>query len=174
MRYLHRPNVKNALLVTALSIIGAVALSAQDHSDCPMMAKKDHRAEVDQRHDAVSGVSHEGAVHHFLLTADGGTIRLETTDASRIEDRDRIRHHLQVVARSFAAGDFALPMEVHAQVPPGVSTMQKLKKAIAYDFSPTERGGEVRLSTHDASALSAIHAFLRFQIEDHGTGDPIE
>jgi hypothetical protein len=30
-----------------------------------MMATKDHRAQVDQRHDAVSRVDHESAVHHL-------------------------------------------------------------------------------------------------------------
>ena len=126
------------------------------------------------RPDVVSGVSHEGATHHFLLAPDGGVIRLETTDDTRREDRDRIRQHLQVVARSFAAGDFTFPMQVHAQTPPGVKTMRKMRKAIEYDYSPTDKGGEVRLSTSDPAARSAIHAFLRFQIEDHGTGDPIE
>jgi hypothetical protein len=89
---------------------------------------------------------------------------------TRREDRDRIRQHLQVVARSFAAGDFTLPMQVHAQTPPGAKTMKKMRKAIAYAYSPTDKGGEVRISTSDPAALSAIHAFLRFQIEDHGTG----
>jgi hypothetical protein len=29
----------------------------------------------------------------------------------------------------------------------------------------------VRISTRDAEALAAVDAFLRFQIEDHRTGD---
>jgi hypothetical protein len=49
-----------------------------------------------------------------------------------------------------------------------------MKNAIAYDYAPTDKGGEVRISTSDPAALSAIHTFLRFQIADHGTGDPIE
>ena len=164
----------NDVLVAALVMpLGVIPVAAHDHASCPMMAKE-HRAEVDHRHDAVSGVRHEGAVHHFLLAPDGGAIRLETKDGSQPGDRDRIRQHLQLVARSFAEGDFALPMEVHAQVPPGVETMATMRKAITYAYSPTEKGGEVRLSTHEPGALTAIHAFLRFQIQDHGTGDPIE
>jgi len=165
----------NAVPLTALALsLYARPISAQDHANCPMMAKQEHRAEVDHRHDAVSGVGHEGAVHHFLLTPDGGTIRLETKDGSQPGDRDRIRRHLQVVARSFADGDFALPMEVHAQMPPGVETMKTMRKAITYAYAPTEKGGEVRISTGEPAALGAVHAFLRFQIEDHGTGDSIE
>ena len=133
-----------------------------------------HRAGVDHRHDQATGVAHENAVHHFELAPDGGSIRLETKEAGRIEARDRIRQHLQVVARAFAAGDFALPMEIHDQVPPGVEVMKEKKAAIQYAFSPSEKGGVVRISTRDKDALLAIHAFLRFQIEDHGTGDPSE
>jgi hypothetical protein len=174
MKHRYLPLLRVVLLAPALASLAAAAASGQDHSSCPMMAKKDHRAEVDHRHDAVSGVNHEGAVHHFLLAPDGGTIRLETTGDTRPEERARIRQHLQVVARSFAAGDFTLPMQVHAQTPPGAKTMKKMRKTISYDYAPTDKGGEVRISTGNPAALSAIHAFLRFQIEDHGTGDPIE
>jgi hypothetical protein len=169
----HAPGPKSVLFAAVL-LSAAATVSAQDHDACPMRAKMDHRAAVDHRHDAVSGVSHEAAVHHFLLTADGGTIRLETTDTAALADRDRIRRHLQAVARAFAAGDFAMPLQVHGRVPPGVKTLKKRRREITYSFSATERGGEMHLSTADPAALAAIHAFLRFQIEDHGTGDPIE
>jgi hypothetical protein len=174
MKYRTIRQLKNVLVAAVVMSLGVIPVSAQDHASCPMMGKKEHRDEVDHRHDAVSGVRHEGAVHHFLLAPEGGTIRLETKDGSRPVDRDRIRQHLQLVARSFADGDFALPMEVHAQVPPGVETMKEMGKAITYAYSPTEKGGEIRLSTREPAALAAIHAFLRFQIQDHGTGDPIE
>ncbi len=165
------------VLLAAVVVIagaGAGAAQADDHADCPMASAHAHRADVDGRHDAVTGVPHEGAVHHFLLSPDGGTIRLEVIDPAQVEARDRIREHLQVVARSFAAGDFALPMRIHDQVPPGVAVMKKRKAAIRYSFAPTEQGGEVRISTSDPAALSAVHAFLRFQVRDHGTGDPTE
>lgn len=52
--------------------------------------------------------------------------------------------HLHVVAHSFRAGDFSLPMFIHDQVPPGVEVMKARKEAILYAYEPTERGGEVR------------------------------
>ena len=163
--------MKSALAVVMV-LSAAAAVQAHDHADCPMAKTMKHRTGVDQRHDEVTGVAHEQAVHHFLLTPTGGTIRLEATDADDTEARDRIRKHLQVVARSFAAGDFALPMLIHDQTPPGIDVMKKTKTAIGYEFSPTDQGGDVRISTKDAQALSAIHSFLRFQVEDHGTGEP--
>ena len=39
---------------------------------------------------------------------------------------------------------------------------------------PIEYGGRVLISTRNAGGLVAIHEFLRFQITDHKTGDPLE
>ena len=45
---------------------------------------------------------------------------------------------------------------------------------MAYRYRDTPGGGRVDIVTSDAEALEAIHAFLRFQITDHKTGDPLE
>jgi hypothetical protein len=152
----------------------ATAAVSQENAHCPMAGTAEHQAQVDRRHDDATGVAHEGTVHHFLLADDGGSIRLEVTDSGQIEARDRIREHLQHVARSFAAGDFALPMLIHDRVPPGVEVMKERRSAIRYSYAPSANGGAVRISTPDAGALQAIHEFLRFQIRDHGTDDPTE
>lgn len=162
------------LIAATFVLLGTAAVQAHDHEDCPMMSAHAKRDGVDRRHDAVTGVHHEHAVHHFLLTPTGGTIRLEAAGAGPDEARDRIREHLQVITKSFAEGDFAIPMLIHDEVPPGVEDMKKMKAAIRYEFAPTGKGGEVRISTKDPAALAAVHAFLRFQIADHGTGDPTE
>jgi hypothetical protein len=156
-------------------LMGAsLSASAQDHASCPHATLHEHRADVDRRHDHATGVPHEAAEHHFLLARDGGAIRLEVKDASQGAERDRIRGHLQVVARSFAAGNFTLPRQIHDQVPPGVPVMKERRAVIRYAYAPTDRGGVVTISTKDPTALAAVHEFLRFQIADHGTGDPTE
>ncbi|HEY7514418.1 MAG TPA: hypothetical protein VIC87_08070, partial [Vicinamibacteria bacterium] len=151
----------------------AVPVAAHDQEGCPHAGASDRRADVDRRHDHATGVSRD-AVHHFLLSAEGGSIRLETPEGGAAAARDRIRAHLQVVARSFAAGDFTLPQVIHGEVPPGVPVMKDRKSAIRYVYAPTEKGGVVTLRTKDPVALAAVHDFLRFQIVDHGTNDPTE
>ena len=74
----------------------------------------------------------------------------------------------------FSQGNFSIPMFVHDQTPPGVETMKQQKGAITYKYEQTERGGRVRISTGNGEALKAIHEFLRFQIQEHQTGDPLE
>jgi hypothetical protein len=71
----------------------------------------------------------------------------------------------------FSAGDFSIPMLIHAENPPGTETMKRLRDAIQYEVENTARGGRIRIITKDADALHAVHTFLRFQIVDHQTGD---
>jgi hypothetical protein len=149
------------------------AAGAQGHA-CPMAPSKEHRSAVDHRHDGVTGVRHEASEHHFVLAEDGGSIRLEVKDPRDVEARDLIRKHLQAVAQAFGAGDFSLPMRIHDQAPPGADVMAARRDLIRYTYAESARGGVVTISTKDAEARAAIHRFLRFQISDHGTGDPIE
>jgi hypothetical protein len=163
-------------LATVLMVAAAAtAVRGQGHETCPMKGKAGHRqAEVDHRHQHTTGVPTEGTRHHFLLAKDGGSIRLGVVDEGRTAARDAIRAHLQAIARAFAAGDFSMPMQIHDQVPPGVEAMKAHGAAIRYGYSESPDGGVVTISTQHADAVSAIHEFLRFQIADHGTGDPAE
>ena len=71
----------------------------------------------------------------------------------------------------FSKGDFSLPMFIHDQVPPGVPVMKEKRSEITYSFETLSAGGRVRIKTMNPQALEAIHTFLRFQIQDHHTGD---
>jgi hypothetical protein len=117
------------------------------------------------------GFSQQRTVHHFTLLPDGGAIEVAVTDAADDESRNSIQQHLAHIASAFSSGDFQLPMFIHAQTPPGVPTMRRLKSRIHYAYEPTSSGGRVRISAKDARAVAAVHAFLRFQITDHQTGD---
>lgn len=163
------------LAAAAVIAIGiAPAARAQDHEHCPMAPSREHRSAVDHRHDEATGVGHEASEHHFRLADDGGSILLEVKDAADTVGRDRIRQHLRHIAQAFAEGDFSMPRRIHDQAPPGVDVMAARRAEIRYAYAPTARGGQVSIVTKDAEALRAIHAFLRFQISDHGTGDPTE
>jgi hypothetical protein len=120
------------------------------------------------------GFAQTKTTHHFRLTKDGGQIEVEANDATDTTSRAQIRTHLKHIAAAFAAGDFDIPMFVHAQTPPGVPAMQRLKAAISYTYEDTPRGGRVRIAAKDADANAAVHEFLTFQIKEHQTGDALE
>jgi hypothetical protein len=117
------------------------------------------------------GFSHAMTHHHFYLLRDGGSIEVEANKPHDAASREAIRQHMAHIATLFARGDFALPMFIHATEPPGVQTMQRLKKKITYSAENTPLGAQVRIKTDEPDALRAIHDFLRFQIADHRTGD---
>jgi len=155
-----------------------------NHADCPLMrggessktqqnAHGAHDAALEERGERAMGFSQTATVHHFLLKADGGVIQVEVRDAADASNLELVRQHLSHIAQAFAAGDFETPMLVHARVPPGTDTMRRLKSEISYTYEQTETGGRIRINTQNAEALTAVHTFLRFQIEDHHTGDPL-
>jgi len=117
------------------------------------------------------GFSHEKTTHHFHLLADGGAIEIQSNEPTDSATKDAIRSHLAMIAVKFSRGDFAIPMFIHATVPPGVETMKLLKDKFTYEAENAENGAQLRITAHDARALAAVHSFLRFQIQDHRTGD---
>ncbi len=133
-----------------------------------------HHDEVNRRGDHTMGFSHEKTTHHFRFAKDGGTIEVTANDAKDVESRDQIRQHLAHIAVMFSGGDFDAPMFIHDQTPPGVPVMKRLKSQIKYEYENVEQGGRVRISSSNSEAIQAVHEFLRFQITDHQTGDPLK
>ncbi len=119
------------------------------------------------------GFSQTETVHHFLLAKTGGEIHVEVRNAQDVQTIATVRKHLQTIAASFTAGNFAIPAFVHGKDPDGIETMQKLKEKIRYQYEELPSGGRVVIRTGDKKGLQAIHAFLRFQITEHRTGDPL-
>ena len=131
-----------------------------------------HDAGVNARGDAVMGFSHQKTTHRFTLLADGGAIAVTAKDRADADSIGQIRGHLRHIAQMFDEGNFEAPMLIHAKTPPGVEVMRQRRETVTYTFEETPAGGRVRIATTDRAVTNAIHSFLRFQIQDHRTGDP--
>jgi hypothetical protein len=139
----------------------------------PLRDRQDHHA-LEQRGAAVMGFDQQRTVHHFLLHADGGAITIDVKDPADARNLDAIRAHLPHIAAMFGEGQFDAPMLVHdSSTVPGTKTMAAKKDTIRYQYVETPNGGRVNITTADPDALRAVHAFLRYQIIEHKTGDPI-
>jgi hypothetical protein len=186
---MNRTTIATAALLLASSLIQAgpsAAAPTGDQDDqmlsCPMHAQHMHEQSgtsahldaVNARGDEAMGFSHARTTHHFRLYPDGGAIDVSANGASDLDSRDRIRVHLRSIAAAFSEGRFDTPMAVHDRIPPGVPAMERLKADISYTYEETELGARVRITTNNPEALGAVHEFLRFQIEDHQTGDPTD
>jgi hypothetical protein len=137
------------------------------------LAQMKRDAEMKQRGAEAMGFDQDTTTHHFRLTGTGGVIEVSVNDVGDTAGCDQIRGHLTEVAAEFANGNFERPSMTHAEVPPGVETMKRLTGRIRYSFEATPRGGLVRIATDDAAARRAVHEFLRYQINEHATGDPL-
>jgi hypothetical protein len=168
--------MKTAIAFLLLCGLSALAQNAaQDTNSCPIhkehMKAAEHQAEVEKHGDQAMGFPHDKTTHHFRLLADGGAIEVTVNDSSDAANLQAIRGHLKHITALFSDGDFSIPMFVHDQVPPGVPVMKEKRAEISYTFEELPAGAAVRIKTTDPNALKAIHDFLRFQIEDHQTGD---
>jgi hypothetical protein len=148
------------VMTTTMTTIGA----AQD--------PQDHHAGVMKRGAHVMGFDQTTTTHHFRLTRSGGVIEVSANDAADTTAITQIQTHLQHIAKMFSEGNFTAPMLIHAQEPPGVAGMKRAGAAIGYKYEPLPRGGRVVVSS--ATHVNAVHEFLRFQITDHKTGDPLD
>jgi len=148
-----------------------LVLTAQQSS--PSCSNHDQHMRMNERGEQGMGFSQTATTHHFLLLPKGGAIQVEANDSNDRESRDNIRMHLHHIQRAFQSGDFDIPMFVHDAVPPGVPVMKARAKKIHYSIKETPSGGRVLIQTTDPAALEAIHSFLRFQITEHKTGDPL-
>ena len=162
--------------VIAFLIFGGLQLAAQDMQSCPMHKehmKEDsqHQADVEKHGDEAMGFPHDKTTHHFRLYSDGGAIEVTVNDTKDSQNMQAIRSHLSHIVTMFSNGEFSIPMFVHDQVLPGVPVMKEKHAEISYNFEELSAGGRVRIKTPNPDALKAIHQFLRFQIEEHQTGD---
>jgi hypothetical protein len=137
-------------------------------------AAQDPHAGMHARGAAVMGFDQHKTTHHFFLFDDGGAIDIGVKDRADTVNRDAIRQHLPHIAQLFGAGNFDAPMLIHAEkAVPGTALMTALKDKVAYRYSETPGGGRVEITTVDKAALAAVHEFLKYQIAEHQTGDPL-
>jgi hypothetical protein len=159
---------KNAVAMAMIAFAcGAVG---QEHD---MSQHAQHQQEMNARGEKAMGFSQTATTHHFILLPDGGYVQVTANKKDDSRSVEQIRAHLLDIKKRFAAGDFSAPELTHGKVPPGVPEMQKLRSGIDFNVNFIRGGGRLKIASRNPAAVAAIHNFLKFQIEDHGTGDPV-
>ena len=149
----------------AFVLILAATAQAQHHGA--------HDPALMERGNKGMGFDQHATTHHFILNNDGGAIEVTANSDTDEASARSIRQHLQHIAKAFSEGDFALPIFIHGAEPPGAAVLRQRKAAMKYRYQEIPKGGRVEIRTTDADALAALHAFLRYQITEHKTGDPM-
>ena len=170
---------KLTLTFGIVTLLGGASVAAQ-HSAMPAgVSHEEHLRqlqkdqELKQRGALAMGFDQDKTAHHFLLQPSGGAIVVRAKNANDAESLAQIRSHFRDIAASFAGGAFDKPVETHAELPPGAAVMAANKRLIAYRYEEHADGASVLIETADAATRKAIHDFLRYQIVEHKTGDPL-
>ena len=151
------------LLLSAITLVTTLAAPVQDHQGHAL-----------DRANKGMGFDQAQTTHHFRLERDGGTIEVVAKTRDDLETINQVRGHLKHVDEAFANGDFSLPMFIHATEPPGTAVMKERRASMMFSFESIPNGAKVVVRTSDPQALAALHDFLRFQIREHKTGDPLQ
>jgi hypothetical protein len=154
----------------ALTLAGAVTLAQHTGQ---MHTKPDNHDALHARGAKTMGFDQSLAAHHFTLLADGGSIDIQVVDARDEVTRKKVAAHLDEIRAQFKSGNFGTPEATHAEMPDGTAAMARLRDAIDYAVAPSARGAALRITARTPEALEAVHAFLRYQIREHRTGDPL-
>ena len=154
---------KHLTLITLLVL--PAAISAQHQMTPEQMLK--HRGAL------AMGFDQDRTVHHFVLRAGGGEIVVTAKDANDAALIAQVRAHSQEIAGSFGAGLFDKPLATHGGMPPGAETLAANKSQVTYRYEALPAGARVIIDTRDQDTLDAVHAFLKYQIVEHKTGDPL-
>lgn len=159
---------------TILAFVMLHAFAGAQHPCMPAgMSHAEHMKQMQERGNTAMGFDQEKVAHHFRLLRSGGSIEVSAKDSADDSTRQQIRNHLRTIAAQFPAGDFAAPVATHAEEPPGVKTMRERRRRITYSYEETGGGARVLIDTKDRGARKAVHEFLRYQIREHATGDPV-
>ena len=162
-----------------ISVLAAALLLAPQRPTMPKgMSHEEHLKQMEKdealkkRGAEAMGFDQDATTHHFKLAPSGGSIEITVKNEKDEAVITAVRSHLRSISADFARGDFDKPFQTHEEVPPGVPEMQKGRQKITYRYEELPQGGAVRIETKDPQALAAVHAFLRYQITEHKTGDP--
>ena len=169
---------------TLLLILGTLLSLGQtlvvQHSTMPKgMSHEEHLRHM-QKDDALKergalamGFDQDKTAHRFILRRSGGEIVVEARAAGDAESIAQIRSHFREIAAAFADGLFVKPLATHGELPPGAATLAANTSRITYRYQELPAGAGVVIETFDAATLTALHDFLRYQIVEHKTGDPL-
>lgn len=125
------------------------------------------QTQVERNGANVMPFSMAATMHHFTPTPTGGA------QAVLVHGGDRrqvalVRGHLRKEAAAFAKGDFSDPASIHGADMPGLRAMRAGSARIAVRYDDVQNGATITYSTRNQALVSAIHAWFKAQVDDHG------
>ena len=120
----------------------------------------------------VTGFDSERVVRHFYLLKNGGAIEVVAKDPKDETTVKAVQTYLKKESDSWTKGNFENVNAMYGKLPEGTPELKKLRDSVTFAAVPEESGGVLRLLTVNPQAKSAIHEYLKYQIDQFKSGDP--
>ena len=129
--------------------------------------------DVNSRFGKALGTDVEKIVQHYYLLKNGGVMEFTAKDPGDTSTISALQKYMNAQKDLFEKGKIDADAEVHSRVPDGVPALKKLRNEITFFAVKSENGAALRMFSVDNEARQAIQQFLKFQISEHKTGDPM-
>jgi hypothetical protein len=120
----------------------------------------------------VSGFDSDRVTRHFYVLKNGGAVEITAKDPNDEATTKAIQAHLKKESEQLAKGNFEIVSGIYGRTPESAPQLKKLRDEITYAMVPQENGGVLRMLTVNPTAKTAVHDYLRFQIDQWKSGDP--
>ncbi len=156
--------VRTAGLLFLLSSLTSIAWSQSPAS---------REIELNSRFSKALGVDANKIVQHYYLVKNGGVIEFAAKDSSDNAAISAVQKYFETQKDLFEKGRNDADADVHGKIPDGMLILKKLRNEITFFAVKNEDGGALRMFSTNDQARQAIQDFLKFQINEHKTGDPL-
>jgi hypothetical protein len=112
-------------------------------------------------------------VAHFYLLKNGGAIELSAKAETDKDTIDAIQRYVAAQAKAYDKGSFDIPTEMNGKPVDGVPVIKKLRKEITFEVVPMDTGAALRMLSVNGPAKQAIQDYVKFQIIERKSGDPL-
>jgi hypothetical protein len=153
-----KTHVANALLAASL-VLGLAAPAGA--------ASESRQQQVERKSERVMPFSMDATMHRFVPTPAGG-VQTVTVHDGNPKQVVLVRSHLRKEAAAFTHGDFEDPASIHGGSMPGLRALHDGAKRIAIRYADVPNGASITYATADPALVSAIHAWFKAQVADHG------
>ena len=146
-----------------------LALTSAAWSQSPALTDND----LDARFSKALGTDADKIVQHYYLMKNGGVIEFTVKDPTDNASIAVIQKYLEAQRDLFEKGKTDADADVHGKVPDGLPRLKKLRNEITFFAVKSEHGAVLRMFTVNEQAREAIQEFMKFEINEHKTGDPL-
>lgn len=162
--------VRTACMLFLVSALASIGWSQSPVTAVPSAATEN---DLNIRFSKTLGTDANKIVQHYYLVKNGGVIEFTAKDPNDSSVVSAVQKYLDAQKDMFEKGKNDVDADIHGKIPDGLAALKKLRNEITFFAVRSDSGAALRMFSVNGQARQAIQEFLKFQINEHKTGDPL-